>query len=45
MVERELTKLALRASQGDTTEAARILGVPAAMLKADAAKAKARKAS
>ncbi|MEI6534568.1 MAG: sigma-54 dependent transcriptional regulator [Verrucomicrobiaceae bacterium] len=44
-VERELTKLALRASQGDTTEAARILGVPAAMLKADAAKAKARKAS
>lgn len=44
-VERELTKLAIRASQGNTTEAARILGVPAATLKADAAKVKARIAS
>ncbi len=44
-VERELTKLALRAAQGDTAEASRILGVPAVTLKADATKAKARKAS
>ncbi len=43
--ERELTRLALRSSQGDTEEAARILGVSASTLKADAAKDKARKAS
>ncbi len=44
-VERELTKLALRASQGDAEEAARILGIPGSKMKADTAATKVRKAS